>query len=139
MVPRRHAVRLHLEPGRKREIYRLNADGSGTATRLTNNPADDHDPDWSPDGQKLAFFSDRLPRSGCCGSVWTINASDGSGATNLTGGTIFDADPAWSPDGTQIAFVRDAGGQNFEVWTADADGTGQVNLTPIGGRNSFPD
>ena len=121
------------------EIYRMNADGSGTPTRLTNNSADDHDPDWSPDGQKLAFYSDRVPRSGCCGSVWTINATDGSGATNLSGGPIFDADPAWSPDGTQIAFVRDAAGQNFEVWTADADGTNQVNLTPIGGRNSFPD
>jgi Tol biopolymer transport system component len=120
------------------EIYRANADGSGSATRLTNDPAEDHDPDWSPDGQKLAFYSDR-PGSSCCGTVWTINASDGSGATNLTNGSIFDADPSWSPDGTRIAFVRDAGGQNFEVWTALADGTDQVNLTPIGGRNSFPD
>ena len=58
---------------------------------------------------------------------------------NLTNGSIFDADPSWSPDGTRIAFVRDAGGQNFEVWTALADGTDQVDLTPIGGRNSFPD
>ena len=140
MVARRHPARLHLEPGRQqralpRERGRLRDTDAADeqSTRI------DHDPDWSPDGQKIAFYSDRLPRSGCCGSVWTINASDGSGATNLTGGPIFDADPAWSPDGTQIAFVRDAAGQNFEVWTADADGTNQVNLTPIGGRNSFPD
>ena len=120
------------------EIYRANADGSGTAVRLTNDSAEDHDPDWSPDGEKLAFYSDR-PGTSCCGTVWTINASDGSGATNLTNGSIFDADPAWSPDGSRIAFVRDAGGQNFQVWTALADGTDQVLLTPIGGRNSFPD
>ena len=120
------------------EVYRQNADGTGPATRLTNNPARDADPDWSPDGQKIAFFSDR-PGSSCCGTVWTINATDGSGATNLTNGPIFDADPSWSPDGSRIAFVRDAGGQNFEVWTALADGTDQVDLTPIGGRNSFPD
>ena len=37
--------------------------------------------------------------------------------------------PPGRPDGTRIAFVRDAGGQNFNVWTALADGTEQVNLT----------
>ena len=53
--------------------------------------------------------------------------------------TIFDADPTWSPDGTRIAFVRDLGGQNFHTFTALADGTGQVRLTTLGSRNSFPD
>jgi Tol biopolymer transport system component len=120
------------------EVYRQNADGSDPATRLTNEPGRDADPDWSPDGQKIAFFSER-PGSSCCGTVWTINASDGSDPVNLTNGSIFDADPSWSPDGSRIAFVRDAGGQNFEVWTALADGTDQIDLTPIGGRNSFPD
>ena len=120
------------------EVYRQNSDGTEAATRLTNEPGRDADPDWSPDGQKIAFFSER-PGSSCCGTVWTINASDGSDPVNLTNGSIFDADPSWSPDGSRIAFVRDAGGQNFEVWTALADGTDQINLTPIGGRNSFPD
>ena len=132
------AARLHLEPGRQRRDLSGERGRLRNRTRLTNNPAEDHDPDWSPDGEKLAFYSDR-PGSSCCGTVWTINASDGSGATNLTNGSIFDADPAWSPDGSRIAFVRDAGGQNFQVWTALADGTEQVLLTPIGGRNSFPD
>src|SRR5216117_1720966 len=40
------------------EIYVMNADGSG-ATRLTNNPAADGGPIWSPDGTKIAFISDR--------------------------------------------------------------------------------
>ena len=73
------------------------------------------------------------------GSVWTMDAADGANKVDVTHATIYDADPAWSPDGTRIAFVRDAGGQNFNVWTALADGTEQVNLTGIGGRNSFPD
>ena len=116
----------------------MNADGSGGPTRLTNNPADDHDPDWSPDGEKLAFFSDRTPQR-----LLRVGVDDQRQPTARVrrisrAATIFDADPSWSPDGTQIAFVRDAGGQNFEVWTADADGTNQVNLTPIGGRNSVP-
>ena len=66
--------------------------------------------------------------------------ADGTNQHNLTNAPIFDADPAWSPDGTQIAFVRDLGGQNFNVFTANADGTNQVQLTfgSAPSRNSFP-
>ena len=120
------------------EVYRQNADGTGSATRLTNNARS-----RLGSGLVTRRAEDRLlqrpRREPCCGTVWTINASDGSDQVNLTNAIIFDADPSWSPDGTRIAFVRDAGGQNFEVWTALADGTDQVNLTRIGGRNSFPD
>ena len=40
------------------EIYAMNPDGS-TPTRLTTNEADDSDPTWSPDWQRIAFVSDR--------------------------------------------------------------------------------
>ena len=39
--------------GRNAEIYVMNADGSAQ-TRLTNDPATDKDPSWSPDGQRIA-------------------------------------------------------------------------------------
>jgi Tol biopolymer transport system component len=41
------------------EIYLSNSDGSGTPTRLTNNPAVDEFPAFSPDGKRLAFSSAR--------------------------------------------------------------------------------
>src|SRR5689334_1156339 len=40
------------------EIYIMNGDGSGL-TNLTNNPAGDGAPVWSPDGKKIAFGTDR--------------------------------------------------------------------------------
>ena len=40
------------------EIYVINADGSGL-TNLTNDPGNDYDPDWSPDGRQIAFSSTR--------------------------------------------------------------------------------
>src|SRR5512139_1785348 len=40
------------------EIYSIEADGAGL-TRLTNNSAFDGEPAWSPDGQRIAFTSDR--------------------------------------------------------------------------------
>ena len=43
-----------------REIYVINPDGT-EEKRLTNNPASDYHPTWSPDGQKIAFDSRREP------------------------------------------------------------------------------
>src|SRR5215208_3831615 len=44
--------------GKTYDIYTMNADGSGV-TRLTNDPARDIQPAWSPDGTKIAFVSIR--------------------------------------------------------------------------------
>ncbi len=71
------------------EIYIMNADGSGQAN-ITNHPAMDLGPSWSPDGASIAFYSDRDGRF----EIYVMNA-DGSGVTRLTDQGANS--PSWGP------------------------------------------
>jgi len=90
---------------------------------VTNNPAYDESPAWSPDGNRLAFMSIRDGNA----EIYVMNA-DGSGQTNLTNNSGGDRAVAWSPDGTRLAFSSGRDG-NLEVYVMNADGTGQTNIT----------
>jgi Tol biopolymer transport system component len=104
------------------EIYVMNADGSGQ-TNLTNHPARDYVPSWSPDGALIAFASERDGNS----EIYVMNA-DGGGQTNLTNNLAGDVAPAWSPDSALIAFESWRDGGN-EIYVMNADGSGQTRLT----------
>ena len=80
------------------EVYVMNADGTGQMN-LTNNPAGDWFPAWSPDGKRIAFDPNRDLNF----EVYVMNA-DGTGQVNLTNNPAEDLAPAWSPDGNRIAF-----------------------------------
>ena len=64
--------------------------------------------------------------------------ADGSGvAQQLIFGTFDDQYSAWRSDGQKIVFVRNLFGQ-VRIWTMNADGTGQINITgaiPNAGQN----
>jgi WD40 repeat protein len=105
-----------------REIYVMNADGS-EQINLTNNPAADEAPVWSPDGTRIAFLSDRNGNR----EIYVMKA-DGSEQTNLTNHPSDHWGFAWSPDGTRIAFTSDRDG-NYEIYVMGVEGSGVTRLT----------
>ena len=108
------------------ELYVVDVSGANL-TQLTNNAALDERPAWSPDGDRIAFTSDRDDAAGW-GEIFVMDA-DGSDPTNLTSSVgVLEIGSAWSPDGNKIAFqsFRDGYG---EIYVMDADGANQTNLT----------
>jgi Tol biopolymer transport system component len=111
------------------EIYVLNREGTGTVN-LTNHPASDTEPYWSPDSTKIAFSSNRAGNN----DVFVMNA-DGTAVVNLTNNPVaFDGSPSWSPDGSKIYFHsdRDNLGVAYDCYVMNANGTGVTRLTNAG-------
>ena len=114
------------------EIYAMNGDGT-SQVRLTNNPANDYTPAWSPDGTRIVFGS---TRDQAAGDIYVMNA-DGTSPTRLTSNAAQDRDPTWSRDGSQIVFVSTRDG-NDEIYVMNADGTNQTRLTSNAASDSDP-
>ena len=80
-----------------REIWVMNADGSGTPKELTRTAATvpDEYPDWSPDGSRIVFSSIRGGETDT--EIYAMNASDGLNIVKLTNDQVGGATiPVWS-------------------------------------------
>ena len=122
------------------EIYVRQLTREGREIRITSNGYDNYEPDWSPDGSRIAFASRGVP------GVWVIPALGGE-PRRLTS---FGGHPAWAPDGGTIAFqsgvVADMSTTNpgaappSSLWLVAAAGGDPVPLTrpgaPPGGHGS---
>ena len=108
---------------REIEIYTVNADGTAL-TRLTENDSYDGEPAWSPDGQRIAFVSDRdFDPHGT--EIWRdelyVMDADGGNVRRLTFSPGGAWSPAWSPDGSRITYESiDSGSSN--LWQVPSEG-----------------
>lgn len=114
------------------EIYVMNTDGTGI-TNLTNNPANDEQPSWSPDRMSIVFTSDR---SGFP-DVYAMNNTDND--IRLTQDTNIEIKPTWSPNGKQIAFGLKYPGQAGirKIIVINPDGSSWHDLTRVIGSDKI--
>jgi len=118
-----------------------NADGSSPVRVTSLYPKWNYNPTWSPDGTRIAFYSD-LASSTYRTDIYVVNVN-GTGLTQITTMTGDEDGPDWSPDGTLIAFSsRGTSTYNGGIYTVHPDGTGLKRLTTAPGLNFsdfFPD
>lgn len=106
------------------DLYKIDLQ-DGTKTAITNGPrgAANYEPAISPDGQTVAFSSDRGGRP----MIYTMPI-DGGTPQRLTFAGYYNASPAWSPDGKKIAFAS-AVDKHFEIFVMDSNGKNLQRLT----------
>jgi len=93
----------------QKQIYQADT-ASGSLTRLTDDPAVDRYPAWSPDGERLAFVSNRDGNF----EIYTLPLNT-LRPTRLTNAPGLERHPAWSPDGNYLAFESNRHG-NPEIY-----------------------
>lgn len=119
------------------DLFVVHRDGM-QMRQLTSAAGMEHEPAWSPDGERILFTASDAGHEGS--NIWVVNV-DGSGLQNLTASLPADVtnhrSPAWSPDGTRIAFVaaRDA---QYKIWLMDADGSNVAPITTDFGFDQSP-
>jgi TolB protein len=126
---RRLAVTLTKDGGS--QLYLINADGSGSPTRLTHSSAIDTEANFSPDGQSVIFTSDR----GGSPQIYRVSTAGGS-PQRLTFEGSYNVSPRYSPDGKSFTFIQRSGSR-FNVAVQDF-ALGQVQVLTDDGIDESP-
>ena len=112
-----------------KEIYVMNANGN-KEINLTRNRADDLDPTWSPDGERILFVSNREGVR----DLYLMDA-DGDNVQRVFQRSGHREQPAWSPDGKMIAY---AAPEEDAIMIASITGRSEKRLAWIDWGNGYP-
>ena len=105
-------------------IWRLKV--GATATPFIESSFRDFNPQYSADGRRVAFESDRADERW---DIWLADA-EGTNLTRLTRGPgRAQGSARWSPDGRTIVFDSQGEDGRFDIWTIGVDGSGLRQVT----------
>ncbi|HWC13680.1 MAG TPA: hypothetical protein VG929_03705 [Actinomycetota bacterium] len=113
-------------------IWKARPDGT-EAVQVSDPPASDGQPTWSPDDEKIVFtrtISYQATRPYAI-SLFMMRV-DGTDLTQLTRDESFDFQPAWSPDARRIAFVRCA---SYNWLLSDCHDAGDLMVVNVDGSD----
>jgi dipeptidyl aminopeptidase/acylaminoacyl peptidase len=107
--PRDRIVAFTAEAAGTRQLFTLSLRG-GYPSQVTASEKPVSDPQWSPDGRRLAFVRDD--------EIWVVE-TDGSRLSLVVGRPGGGREPRWSPDGHRLAFLSRRRGWT-QIWLIDA-------------------
>jgi Tol biopolymer transport system component len=90
------------------------------------------EPRWSPNGQQIAFMSDR----GGSQDIWIVDVAGGS-ARQLTNWPGFEGPARWAHDGSAVYFLSDKDSKLQDIWRVTPAGGEPVRVTTAGNMNAF--
>jgi len=136
----------HFNDNKRLHIFVANV-ATGQSRQLTNGTHYEHSIEWSPDGQQIAFVSNREPNEDQFFNYDLLTLSPSTGEmTRLTATESAEYRPHWSPDGKTIVYEATKRGltdlettmEDTHVWLIGADGKNRHELATIDDRQGEP-
>ena len=125
---------------KRSHLWVIEAAGGKDKQITSGDDWNDTDPQWSPDGSRVAFVSDRSGREyddSHNKDVWVISA-DGGALTKISDHAFDDNLPRWSPDGKQILFAGQTKRREFPKLYVAASAGGSASKLIVDDLDLIP-
>ena len=125
----------HPDQGGNLEIFIRPVSGSQAPIRLTNHPAADYAPAWSPMGRQIVFVSTRSGEP----EIWLSDLDKAGDLENISRNeNAQENHPTWSPDGTLLAWSAVEGGMHNLIVRNSPPGEGAAQNLRLVGSGDWP-